>query len=405
MREHIVRIRALDSLLFRDGRPFANEPGALTARSLPIPPPNTVAGFLRSLIGNLKGVDWAEIDAKRIFSEPEVRGPLPMRGDEFVLPAPADALVLPAQSEGAPPRVLPLLPELTLGDGEGCDLPDYYYGLRPLPPPSAEKPAKGYAFWRWDELRQWLEGETPSPLTKIEPPPVDRRTHVAIDPDTGVADKEGNLFTVEYRAYEERTEQPGESPVEWSLVAQVRTEYAGVIGGVAPFGGERRLASVEPYDRWLTCPDSLREKLREARYVRMYLATPAQFTCGWRPGWLRKENQSAPPRLVGTPPDLDGLTLRLVAAAVPRRMAVSGWNMRRSQFGPRPVRWCVPAGAVYFFEVLGGDPSILADKGWLHPVSDGKQQNGRDDNGDRPRQAGFGLALWGVWNPTDGGNR
>jgi hypothetical protein len=86
-------------------------------------------------------------------------------------------------------------------------------------------------------------------------------------------------------------------------------------------------------------------------------------------------------------------------------MAVSGWNMRRSQFGPRPVRWCVPAGAVYFFEVLEGDPSILADKGWLHPVSDGKEQNGRDDNGDRPRQAGFGLALWGVWNPNDGGNR
>jgi CRISPR-associated protein Cmr3 len=404
MREHIVRIRALDSLLFRDGRPFANEPGALTARSLPIPPPNTVAGFLRSLIGNLKGVDWAEIDAKRIFSEPEVRGPLPMRGDEFVLPTPADALVLPAQSEGAPPRVLPLLPELTLGDGEGCDLPDYYYGLRPLPPPRSEKPEKGYAFWRWDELRQWLEGETPSPLTKIEPPPVDRRTHVAIDPETGVA-QEGNLFTVEYRAYETPAPKPGEPPTEWSLVAQVRTNFEGVIGGVAPFGGERRLASVEPYDRWLTCPDSLREKLRTARYVRMYLATPAQFTCGWRPGWLRKENQSAPPRLVGTPPDLDGLTLRLVAAAVPRRMAVSGWNMRRSQFGPRPVRWCVPAGAVYFFEVLGGDPSILADKGWLHPVSDGKEQNGRDDNGDRPRQAGFGLALWGVWNPTDGGNR
>jgi CRISPR-associated protein Cmr3 len=390
MREHIVRIRALDSLLFRDGRPFANEPGALTARSLPIPPPNTVAGFLRSLIGNLKGVDWAEIDAKRIFSEPEVRGPLPMRGDEFVLPAPADALVLPAQSEGAPPRVLPLLPELTLGDGEGCDLPDYYYGLRPLPPPRSEKPEKGYAFWRWDELRQWLEGETPSPLTKIEPPPVDRRTHVAIDPSKGVAD-EGNLFTVEYRAYEERTEQPGESPVEWSLVAQVRTEYAGVIGGVAPFGGERRLASVEPYDRWLTCPDSLREKLREARYVRMYLATPAQFTCGWRPGWLRKENQSASPRLVGTPPDLDGLTLRLVAAAVPRRTAVSGWNMRKSQFGPRPVRWCVPAGAVYFFEVLGATPASSPTRAGCTPSATASNRTDARTTATDPDKQASGL--------------
>lgn len=396
MKEHIVRIRALDSLLFRDGRPFGNEPGALTARSLPIPPPNTVAGLLRTLIGNLKGVDWDEIDRNHIFSEPDVYGPLPMRGDEFVLPAPADALVV-----GEPPRVVRLLPEMSLRDGEGCDLPDYHYGVRPLlaAAPEKEKPVRGYAFWRWDELSQWLESKTPQSLTKIAPPPIDRRTHVGIEKSTGVAE-EGNLFTVEYRAYEECASDA--SLVEWSLVAKVRTDYTGVISGVAPFGGERRLAYIKPCTRWLECPPSLHDKLRAARYVRMYLATPAYFTHGWLPGWLQKQNQNGAPRIVGTPPELEGLTLRLIAAAVPRRTAISGWSLRPSRFGPRPVQWYAPAGSIYFFKVLEGDPSILADRGWLHSVSDGKYQNGREDNGDRPRQAGFGLALWGVWEPQGG---
>lgn len=403
MPEHIVRIRALDSLLFRDARPFANEPGALTARSLPIPMPNTVAGFLRTLIGNLQGVDWETVDRERIFSEPEVRGPLPMLHDSFVLPAPADALVLPAHAEDAPPRVARLLPAMNLPEGEGCDIPDYHCGLRPLPPPALEKPLTGYTYWRWDDLRVWLEGDTPSHLTKVEPPPIDRRTHVAIDPAKGVA-QEGNLFTVEYRTYEvPASVRNGNGLHEWSFVAKVHTQYKGEIRGIGAFGGERRLAYVEPYNQWLHCPESLRERLRTARYVRMYLATPAQFTHGWRPGWLCEKNQNGSRSLEGTPPGLEGLTLRLMAAAVPRRVPVSGWNLRYSQRGPRPVQWCAPAGAVYFFEVLQGDPSILADQGWLHPVSDGKEQNGRFDNGDRPRQAGFGLALWGVWNPNSGG--
>jgi CRISPR-associated protein Cmr3 len=226
---------------------------------------------------------------------------------------------------------------------------------------------------------------------------------VGIDPISGVAD-EGMLYTVEYRAYEQLEERDGQlSHSEWSLVARVRTEWNGEIAGVGAFGGERRLAYVEPYPRWLECPEPLKQALQGARYVRMTLVTPAVFECGWRPAWLQKVNGDGNPRLVGSPPALNGVKLRLVAAAVPRRTAVSGWSLRTVCFGPRPLNWCAPAGSVYFFEVLEGDPALLAERYWLEPVSDGKEQNGRPENGDRPREAGFGLALWGVWNPTNGG--
>lgn len=205
---------------------------------------------------------------------------------------------------------------------------------------------------------------------------------------------------MEYRTYEvPASVRNGNGLHEWSFVAKVHTQYEGAIRGTGAFGGERRLAYVEPYNQWLHCPESLRERLRTARYVRMYLATPAQFTHGWRPGWLCEKNQNGSRSLEGTPPGLEGLTLRLMAAAVPRRVPVSGWNLRYSQRGPRPVRWCVPAGAVYFFEVVTGEPSILADQGWLHPVSDGKEQNGRFDNGDRPPPSGLRTRALGRLEP------
>ena len=52
-------------------------------------------------------------------------------------------------------------------------------------------------------------------------------------------------------------------------------------------------------------------------------------------------------------------------------------------------RWTVPAGAVYFFEIVSkkGGGSILAEKGWLESVCDELQD----------RKDGYGLALWGVW--------
>lgn len=382
-----VRIRALDSLLFREGLPDR------TVHGLPMLPPNTVAGFLRTLIGERKGLDWEYIARARIYSEPTVRGPLPLRNEEFVLPAPADAWVV-----GEPPQIFRLAPDAEpLCKGEGCDLPDYHCGLRPLIPPTHEPHNTDYAFWRWADLEQWLRYETPSALTRITHP----ENELSVCDDNlplRRKDATDSLHTVEYRMHEySPPPQPPCDSIEWSLVARVRTAWEGEIAGVSVLGGEQRLAYVEPYPHWLECSELLKQALKSARFVRMYLATPAAFEGGWKPGWIRKVNRNGAPALIGSPPDLGEITLRLVAAAVPRRQAISGWSLRTTRFGPRPTHWCAPAGSVYFFEVLEGDTSLLAHQGWLAPVSDGKEQNGRHDNGDRAREAGFGLALWGVW--------
>jgi len=387
MREIWVNIRGIDPLLFRDGRPFTNEEGALHARSLPLPLPGTIAGFLRSQMGERLGWDWNNQGPAMARAVP-VAGPIPMIGDpvaipacparaggrgadrvSVAIPAPADAVVCKREGEESP-SIMPLRP-VSLESGAGCDLPN---GLLPLNVTGDVKPESGYQFWKADVLRQWLEnatGEGAAVPEKIGGLETEERVHVGIRPETSTSD-EGMLFTVEYRSF-------GERPT-WSLLARIRPESDVVLRGVACLGGERRLTVVEspPDGDWARGLEPLRNALDGAKRVRMVLATPGLFDGGWKPGWLGDG-------LRGSPPGRPDVSLRLVSAAVPRRQPVSGWDYEKG--GPKAVRWMAPAGSVYFLEVASGNAADLADGLWLEPVSD-REQDRRD---------GYGLALWGLW--------
>jgi CRISPR-associated protein Cmr3 len=284
-----------------------------------------------------------------------------------------------------------------LPEGAGCDLPG---GMRPLKVTHEEKPEKGYHWWSKADLLDWLRDEWADARTpcKIEGPETDIRTHLEVDAQKGAA-QEGMLFTTQMVAFERHTHrQKGDveaGKVEWSLLCRVEiNDAAASLDGPGPLGGENRLASIEELAciKWPTCPDELKKKLAGAPRVRMILATPAIFGRGWMPQWLDKTTKE------GAPPGLQGkIRLKLVSAAVPRHQAVSGWEMENRR--PKPVRWMAPAGSVYFFEVMeDGDAAILAEEGWLAPVSDDEETSEPHRPVSKNRDDGFGLALWGVWN-------
>jgi CRISPR-associated protein Cmr3 len=122
--------------------------------------------------------------------------------------------------------------------------------------------------------------------------------------------------------------------------------------------------------------------------LRLVLATPALFAKGWLPGWLDD-------RLEGTPPHGSGLKLKLRGVALDRWGALSGWDMRPDKPHPshqggaaRSTRRLVPAGAVYWFEILANTGAAnIAERLWLASVCDAEND----------RRDGFGLALPGVW--------
>ena len=145
-------------------------------------------------------------------------------------------------------------------------------------------------------------------------------------------------------------------------------------------GGERRLAFWEAGNIDWGCPTDLAKRIQKTERLRMILATPALFSEGWRPGWLDANLKG---KLPGTE-----VEVQLVSVCMDRWKAISGFSIDRTapdRYGPKPAQRAVPAGSIYFFEVLGGQ--VEAARIWMKSVCD-DAQDGRD---------GFGVALWGIW--------
>jgi len=184
--ERVLEIQAIAPLLWRDGRPFAAAEGSeTTARSLSLPLPSTVAGFVRTQVGKGRGLSFDDPQALQNLHGLQVCAPLLVRGGQFVLPAPRDAVIYKKDEK---PQVMRLLPK-ALEAGHGCDLPK---GLLPLEVTEDIKPESGYNFWTADDLTRWLLGQEVVPQ-KIGGLPEETRIHVGIDPATGKAN-EGVLY-------------------------------------------------------------------------------------------------------------------------------------------------------------------------------------------------------------------
>ena len=382
MSEQLITIRGIDPLLFGDGRPFSDEEGSLMARTLPLPYPSTLAGFLRTRLGNALGWNWDEDGPERALNT-AMHGPILLRDGKAVFPAPADAVI--HRPEGATADEVAALRHARLLCGSGCNLPKYVW---PLTAGVDVKPARGYRFWPQERIAEWLANgggagfELPE---RIEGPPRETRTHVAIDRLTGRSE-DGKLYTTELVAFESSPDREWVADREkglheWSLLCRLDADKG--LDGAGLLGGEGRLAAIEAAnpEMWPSCPAVVKGALARAGMiefpeVRLQLATPALFSGGWRPGWLDHND-------AGSPPFCPGVRLCLVSAAVPRRQAVSGWDFRTR--GPKPTRWMAPAGSVYLFEVIEGCASDLSDA-WLAPVSDDPQD----------RRDGWGLGLWGI---------
>lgn len=407
-----IDIHALGPLLFRDARPFAASGDETRARSLPVPLPSTLAGFTRTVLGDLCGWTWTAQDAQRARTDITVRGFLLAREGtqadgsaqrEWVLPAPRNAVPFrPGNQKEGPVSFMRLNPESLL-EGEGCDLP--HPGLRPVSITEDVKPAKDFVLWTSSAVDQWLRGKD-GPTTDLGQPTGEHRVHIGVDPVRGTA-LEGRLFTVGYRVMEDlRKNRPGAAPLElgrWSFHVQARhtpavpVDLSTSVTRGTTLGGEQRPVTATlraaPADGapegWPAPSDELRQAVLNSTRLVLMLVTPALYADGWQPGWLRPDPEETPSLLATdqAPDPLRQAQAKLISAVVGRMEAVSGWNYESGRQGPKATRRAVPAGSMYFFELQR--PLTPEELGtlWLQPTSDAEQD----------RNDGYGTAVWGVW--------
>ena len=226
-------------------------------------------------------------------------------------------------------------------------------------------------------------------------PEKDQRVHGAIAPESSTSE-EGHLFATtgleplfktsfskdqesfSHRDMALRVKAPQESPLA-PLLEKIEALH--------PSGGERRLVAVRSEQKQKSSwafPEDIGKVILEHNAMRMVLATSGIFSGGWLPGWLKKEDGS----YTGNPPG-SSVRLRLVSAVTGRQEALSGWCLKEGKRGPKKVMWAVPAGSVYFFEILNPQDISAEDVAqlWLSAISDSEKE----------RNDGYGLALLGTW--------
>lgn len=320
-----LRLDPLDTLFFRDGRPFS----PATRAEGGLPQPRTLAGALRTRLvrrfvdlgqlPHLRSRGVAIEEALRRLGCPDWVRRLRFRGPWL------------AQSDND--RLVPLVPTPVILAREG----DCLFRLAPLEPRhlpgwrdqdrmplwraggAEAKPAGG--FLTLDGLRAFLHGGLPAPAELVKPEELygfDERTGLAINADSLTGEK-GMLYGIRLLALKKDVTLYAEVIAGDDAPADVSTQLEGAM----PFGGEGRYVKVTPATlvAWPEAP--------AAKQSLWLLASPAPFRQAHRPDALPA-----------------GVTVH--AAATGPAGAFSGWDVARG--GPEPTRFAVPAGAVYFVE-------------------------------------------------------
>jgi len=169
----------------------------------------------------------------------------------------------------------------------------------------------------------------------------DQRIGIALDPEKRSA-AEGRLYTAEAVSLEEGV----------GFVASVEGADGRVpSNGLLRLGGDGRGARVEACEVHWAHPAW--DRIATQKKFRLVLATPGVFEHGWL--------------LPGIQPDgvtwrgPDGVTARLVSAAVPRAQVISGWDIAKwstGKPGPKPALRAAPAGSVYWLNAADADGPV-----------------------------------------------
>lgn len=361
-------LEPLDVLFFRDGRPFTGAERSISG----FPLPQTVAGAVRTALLQAAGCDFARLGdamnqglgfatavsracapAHRWIGDLTVRGPWLARrrsgreDTEVLVPTPA-ILHRDKRNRNNLYRLSPLrdgeLPDWNSSVSQNMRRPLW---LRHLP---ATEAVSGYLTRRG--LERFLAGDQVAAEDVVESGELfdlDYRVGIGISPDRLVAE-ESQIYGRGFLAMKQdvclyvELEVPEDASKD-ALLDQIRAIH---------LGGEGRYAIVHRLKNAYSWPRSDARGGKSRPLI--LLTTPGTFEAGWRPRVLEG---------------------RIVSAAVPGSVAFSGWDFARG--GPKPTRFAVSAGSVYFLDSMPDE--------WTGSLAEC----------DEERRQGWGCCLKGVW--------
>lgn len=355
----LIKINPLDTLFFRDGKPFSMGDDNW-ADSLFPPSPSVTYGAIRTLF--LGNTNFALTDKKTLEDATQhlaIKGIYLQIGRQFFLPAPADFAIEKVE-QGDPKKAI-LQPRTAA-----------YAGIvsnKPLPqitfPDFIVDNDKSKGLFSLTDLEDYLQGKP----DKIDP----KRDYYVSEPKIGIgrdnatfATDEGKLYRVDMKRLSPKiTADNKDAYFQFHKYAQIAVELDTEIDHnwlhFTKLGADTKLAhfAVEPnatQSSKIPCPLTPADT-----QFKLYLATHAIFDQGWLPGCIDPQNN-----YIGTfGNDKHSVTLQLTGMALGKPQSIGGFDLKEQQ--PKTMYRTVPAGSVYYFQLVNG--TIEAVKELFHGKS------------------------------------
>jgi len=361
-----LHLKAMDTLFFRDGKPFTMGEDSFAGGAFP-PSPSVIYGFLRS---NFFGEHMGEF-RKMLDS-----------GADRTLDLEITSLLLTWNSEDERKHLFPAPLDLryrhkTTGDGFDIDsnrlallskdrsnfnlshiIVSDEYG-------KSEDPT-GRGFLTEEQFNAYLAGSMPRNCMDLKESVLsESKVGLGLDTATSTA-ATGRLYALEMK----RTASFHNGK---EVEIGISVGYRGLTVAdrcVNRMGGEGKMVNVSEAD---APPISVQQNLAKEKYLCIYLATPAMFEQGAFPHDLFSK-----------------LGVEVFAAAIGRAEHVGGWDMVNRR--PKPMLKAVPAGSVYYVQPKDGS-GFSNDFLKAHGTCISDTVNGQDY-----AKQGFGLAYIGKTN-------
>lgn len=369
----LYELKPIDTLFFRDSRPFTMGIGMESFPSIIFPPyPQTVYGAIRTWLifkrGGLekfcKGELQKELGTPEKLGSLEIKGPLLTIEETPYFKAPKD-LLIEKGGENKPFKT-------TLVQKNKFFISDYKLEqLHFNKSANVLDDAENY-FVDQESLLDYLKRQKDSSkLTLTEAKKLfveERKVGIKRNYQTRTTE-EGYLYSIPTI----RLKPKVSLLVNIDGLNQEPLEDGEV--GVLELGGEKRLAKIKKLENLniLNLEEYVKELNFEDKKFKIYLATPAIFENGWLPSWIDSNS------FVG---DYEGIKLRLIACSIGKYELVAGWDMANEK--PKSTKRLIPQGSVYVFEIIEGTKEQIIDAFHLKNISDGDYA-----------KLGFGLSLVG----------
>lgn len=400
----ICRFTALDTLFFRESRPFESIGGSELVSIFP-PPPRTVLGAIRTAIGDAMQIDWRQFTEKTKDPKMQRLKDIIGYGDDYAAlklnglwlyyqgkrPKKQGKTESEANALDIQERLYPI-PALLLHKKEGEETSfarlvigeptKTYLGCVRLPKlPDGEQGYKPLdQHWVTQKgLESILQGGLPTADQLFEKNELfsrESRLGIVIDqPKRSV--KKGGLFQAEH------VRPTPQLAIDVEL-GGLQTTNLSDRGTMLRLGAEGRLSGLEILSKAKT-PRSLddlkknfsKDHLSKAKGLIIVLLTPAKFSntqYPWLPdGFTLPDKFDKESDIATWHGSIDGIQLAIQAAIVGKAQREGGWDTANRR--PRPVQSLIPAGSCYYCELTNKSVDIQIAIHQLHGKAIGNDQH------------------------------